>query len=81
MEVSPQARGFSEIHAIEETEETRKRFHWLVEEVEETRKQFQQLAEEEKIKEPIGVCTVAGSEAVLRSLQDDLRKAGYRKLR
>jgi membrane-anchored protein YejM (alkaline phosphatase superfamily) len=71
MEISPQARGFSEIHEVEETEEMRKK--------------FQQLVEDNKIvnqpKEPVEFATVTGSEAVLRALQDDLRKAGYRKLR
>jgi hypothetical protein len=71
MEVSPQARGFSEIHSIEEAEEMRKRFQQLVED----------QCFIDRPEEPVEVCTVAGSESVLRSLQDDLRKAGYRKLR
>jgi hypothetical protein len=31
--------------------------------------------------EPLGVATVIGSKEVLQSLQNDLRKAGYRKVR
>lgn len=72
MEVSPQAKAFSEIYLIEETEEMKK--------------QFQKLVEEEKIvaardDEPLEFVTVVGPERALRDLQDDLRKAEYRKLR
>jgi predicted RNA binding protein with dsRBD fold (UPF0201 family) len=72
MEVSPQAKAFSEIYPTEDTEGMKE--------------QFQKLVEEEKIVaardgEPLKIATVVGSEQALRALQDDLRKAEYRKLR
>lgn len=68
MQVSPEARQFSDIHELEE--------------IEAMREKFQKLCEERKIVDgPTQVATVTGSRETLKALQDDLRKAGYRKLR
>jgi predicted RNA binding protein with dsRBD fold (UPF0201 family) len=72
MEVSPQAKAFSEIYSTEDTEAMKT--------------QFQQLVEQERIDaarsdEPLEIATVVGSRRALQDLQDDLRKAEYRKLR
>jgi len=73
MEVSPEAQRFSEIHPLDEN-------------YEEMKKKFQELAEagkivDAKLEQPMQFTTVTGPKKALQELQDDLRKAGYRKLR
>jgi hypothetical protein len=71
MLVSPQAQIFSDTHPRENLELIKSKMLEQFHEDRPTAKKFG---------DSVGVATVTGSKNVLLKLQDDLRKAGYKKL-